>query len=112
MTEAEVRDMLRQQISEAGSHAKWAHRRGFSDEYARQVANGARGLSGRFVGALGLRKVVSYEPIGCDDDGRSPATGADESGSTETDNGATNTSLGHAVDEAAPVADQHTKASS
>ncbi len=76
MTENEVRDMLRQQVKEAGSYAKWAHPRGYSDEYARNVALGRTGFSVNFCRALGLRKVVTYAPLGREDNGRSPARGA------------------------------------
>lgn len=63
MTAAEVRDLLREACIDAGSQRAWATEHGVSPVYVSDVLSGRREPGEKILDALGLRKIVSYEPI-------------------------------------------------
>ena len=64
MTADEMREMLRRMCEEAGSQEAWAKAHGFGQSYVSQVILGLSTPSPRLLAEMGMREVVSYEPVG------------------------------------------------
>ena len=58
----QVRDLLRRECEKAGSARAWAQAAGLSGAYVSDVLNGRRDPADAILSALGLVKVVRYEP--------------------------------------------------
>ena len=63
MTESEVRELIRETCRRAGSQKNWAAQSGFSAAYLCDVLEGRRAPGNAILVPLGLRRVVSYEPV-------------------------------------------------
>lgn len=57
-----VRSMLKARCAEAGSQKAWAKEAGVSVQYVCDVLHGRREPGDAICSALGLRRVVTYEP--------------------------------------------------
>ena len=60
LTEKAVRARLRAATEAAGGVSAWAKPRNFSPQYVSNVVSGARPLSPRILGELGIERVVRY----------------------------------------------------
>lgn len=54
--------LLRDECSRAGSQRAWAMKHGISAPYVADVLRGRREPAGKVLDALGLERVVTYEP--------------------------------------------------
>ncbi|MEO9787543.1 MAG: transcriptional regulator [Aurantimonas coralicida] len=63
MTAAGVRDLLRQACADAGSQQAWATANGVSPQYVGDVLLGRREPGDKILDGLGVRKIVTYEPM-------------------------------------------------
>lgn len=63
MTVEQVRELLFRACEKAGSQRAWASRYGLSPAYVSDVINGGRDPGKGILVALGLTKIVTYEPI-------------------------------------------------
>jgi hypothetical protein len=54
---------LRAECAKAGSQKAWAEAHGISPAYLSDVMTGRREPSDSILGPLGLKRVVSYEPL-------------------------------------------------
>jgi hypothetical protein len=70
MTVDEARAWIRWQAMDYGSVARWAAVHGLSGQYVANVLGGQRPPSARLLEVVGLKKVVSYEPIVPLDEGK------------------------------------------
>lgn len=62
----ELRDVLQKLLDEtvkSGSQSAWAKQYGLSSAYVSDVLNGRREPGSGILIALGLRRVVTYEPL-------------------------------------------------
>jgi hypothetical protein len=63
MTTEEVVQMLQAAVKQAGSQEAWARRHGCAIGRVGEVVRGRRDPDDRILAGLGLRRVVTYEPI-------------------------------------------------
>lgn len=63
MTAEEVRAVLEKDIATAGSARAWAAKHGVSTPYISDVRKGNREPGSSILAALGLEKIVIYQPI-------------------------------------------------
>ncbi len=59
----EVMRALKKDIKREGGQSAWAKRHDMTPQHVFDVLHGRRGPGGRILAALGLRRVVSYEPL-------------------------------------------------
>ena len=64
MTARDVVNLLNQTIKQHGSAKAVATRMGLSQQYLCDVRKGRREVSDRLASMLGLRRIVTFEPIG------------------------------------------------
>ncbi len=64
MTTRDVVNLLNQTIQQHGSAKAVAARMGLSPQYLCDVRKGRREVSDRLAQKLGLRRIVTFEPIG------------------------------------------------
>ncbi|MEW6212376.1 MAG: hypothetical protein AB1631_28885, partial [Acidobacteriota bacterium] len=62
-TEEEARKLLADAIDRAGSQGAFAAANGLSRQYLSDILNGRRDMSGKILSALGLKKIVEFEPL-------------------------------------------------
>ena len=80
MTEIQVQQMLRLEIALCGSSGKWAVKNEVSAAYVSDVLRGRRDAGDKILRALGLRKIVGYEPVSKDpttDEAKTPMDGSE-----------------------------------
>ena len=62
-TKQEARQILRQAIAQSGSQVRFAQAHGISPQYLNDMVKRNRDISGKILVALGLKKVVEFEPL-------------------------------------------------
>ena len=63
LNDEQVRALIREKIAEAGTIKKWSTDNGLSTPYVSDVLNGRRDLAPKVLAAVGLTRVVTYEPL-------------------------------------------------
>jgi len=63
MTPDEARDLLRSECEKVGSQAAWGTRHAISRAHVCGVLSGRKEMGDRMQAALGLRRVITYEPV-------------------------------------------------